>query len=121
MAHHTSYPASFPVECVSDLISIVRGGMDEVLARRSEVALHSWNVAGFALSVTLGNPDGPFHAASSDDEANMAESLNTLNAACCECCAMTTYSAAIDWKAALKFFIEVVLPILLPLILKDNE
>jgi hypothetical protein len=115
---HVAYPAQFPARCVADLIQIARGGLDELRARKAEVGLHAWNIQGFAQSVLLGNPE-PIHGMSSDDEANLLEQLNELNLCVSGAFPSHSYAAAIDWRAALKFFVENVLPILLPLILNS--
>lgn len=117
---HVLYPSSFPTDCVSALIQIARGGKDELIARRAEVGAHVWNIQGFAQSVFLGNPDAPF-AASSGETGDIGERVNELNAACMAASGDTSFAAAkLDWRAALKFFLENVLPYLLPLILKDE-
>ena len=114
---HTLYPAAFPSECIGELIQIARGGMDEIVARKADVGLHGWNIQGFAQAMLLGNPDGPFGALSADEESNLGEQLNELEAAFASAAGKPSdqvYSAGrIDWAKWIKFFIEVILPIIL--------
>jgi peptidoglycan/xylan/chitin deacetylase (PgdA/CDA1 family) len=114
---HVSYPTAFPSECIGDLIQIARGGMDEIIARKAEVGLHGWNIQGFGQAMILGNPEGPFGALSSDEEANLGEQLNELSAAFASATGKPgeqVYAAGrIDWAKWAKFFVEVILPILL--------
>lgn len=128
---HVAYPASFPTECISDLISIVRDGMDELIKRKAEAGLHIWNIQGFAQSVLLGSPDGPFGALSDDDAAeandNLVEFANAFQAQFPDRVSeadlaevkTTEYSGAgaakIDWKKWANFFVTVILPILISL------
>jgi hypothetical protein len=114
---HLPYPTEFPAECIGELIQIARGGMDEIVARKAEVGLHVWNIQGFGQSVLLGSPDGPFHAMSPDEEANIGEQLNELAAAFGSATgqqAEKVYSAGkIDWAKWITFFIQVILPLIL--------
>jgi hypothetical protein len=100
------------------LIQIARGGMDEILARKAEVALHGWNIQGFGQAMILGNPDaGPFQSMAPDEEANLGEQLNELSSAFASATGKPTeqvYSSGrIDWAKWAKFFVEVILPLLL--------
>lgn len=84
---HVSYPVSFPTECVGDLIAIGRGGWDQIIANKSEVGLHFWNLQGWGQATLLGNPDGPFTAMSATDEADLIEELDELREVFRSCCA----------------------------------
>lgn len=125
---HVSYPDSFPLECVSDLIQIGRGGFDEFIVRKAEVGLHSWNIGGFALKVALGDPDAPPIFGSPDEEADVADRLDEFVGVFSSCCADRISAEAmaevkvvregfgagrVDWAKWAKFFLEVVLPIIL--------
>lgn len=131
MAHHTPYPIGFPSECIGDLIQIARGGFDEIVARKAEVGLHSWNITGWGLSVTLGTPDGPFHTMAPEEEADLQERLEEFATEFAACCPDKVSAAAlaevkspvasaapgaprkIDWKKWIKFFVEIILPLLI--------
>jgi hypothetical protein len=114
---HVSYPATFPSECVGSLIQIARGGTEEIAARKAEVGLHGWNLQGYGQSVILGNPEGPFAALSADDEANLGEQLNELasvfGSATGKPSEQVFAAGRIDWKKWAKFFIDVILPLIL--------
>lgn len=111
---HVSYPSSFPLECITDLITIVRNG--ELVTHRAEVGLHGWNIAGFALSMILGNPEGPFTALAPNEEAELAGKVGELYAAFPDA---TQYDAAnfgagkVNWKALLEFALKYLLPLIL--------
>lgn len=119
---HVSYPESFPLECVSDLIQIGRGGMEEILARKSEVGLHFWNVQGFAQKAILGDPDNPIFG-SADDEADAAEQVAEFVSVYSSACGKPETFAAdfgrerrIDWLKLIAFLKEIA-PIILPLLI----
>lgn len=119
---HVSYPAAFPVECIRDLIQIVRGGTDEILARKAEVGLHVWNIQGFAQAMLLGTGEGPFMAMAANDEADLAEQCNELASAVASvkgegfAAEPVGIGGRIDW-AKLIAIVKELLPIILPLIL----
>lgn len=118
---HVAYPSSFPAECVADLISIGRGGLDEIRNRRAEVGLHAWNVLGFAQAMALGNPDnvGDCPCDETEDQA-LADQVNELcilyAAAAGVAYQPATFGARVNW-AQLIAFLKEILPIILPLIL----
>lgn len=125
---HAPYPdAAQATECLMDGIAIVRGGWEQVVAQRSELGKHAWTVGGFGLKVSLGDPDGPF-AMEADAETNLSEHLNEFATAFQSCCADRISAdvlaevksvnegfaaGRIDWAKWAKFFIEVVLPIII--------
>lgn len=49
------YPETLPVDCLSDIVSIVRNGMPA--ERRSELVNCGWTVVGFGLKLGFGDPN----------------------------------------------------------------
>jgi hypothetical protein len=122
---HTAYPSEFPLECISSLIQIGRGGFDEIIARKAEVGLHAWNIQGYGQSILLGSPDGPFTATNEAEEANFAEQANELVAVYQSAmgerspqafAAVGRFERRIDWLKLLAFLKEI-LPLILPFII----
>lgn len=56
MSAFVAYPDELPTHSISQLISIVRAGTDEIVARRAEGLAHAWNIAGYGFRVTVGDP-----------------------------------------------------------------
>lgn len=112
---HVSYPSSFPLECITDLITIVRNG--ELVTHRAEVGLHGWNIAGFALSMIVGNPEGPFAALEPDEEAELATKVEELYAEFPDSPRFDSPAAVgarkVNWKALLEFALKYLLPLIM--------
>lgn len=63
------YPREVPIECIRELIGLLRGG--DVWGRRSAFAKHLWTVQGYVQRLWLGEPISVMGEAEvlSDDEA----------------------------------------------------
>ncbi len=121
---HVAYPSAFPVDCVGEIISIIRAG--EIVAQKAEFANCVWSLQGYAQSVLIGSPNGPFTALDSGEEKELSRRLNELNAECWKMAqekqgvASSEMPTAFDWRAALKWFVQNALPILIPLIFSEQ-
>lgn len=126
---HFLYPQSFPLDCVSELIQIGRGGIDEIVARKAEVGLCLWTIQGYAQAQILGTPDNIYAALSADEEASIAEQLDDMLAvyqgamgaqAGSVFSSMESFGARVNWVQLLRLIREW-LPIILPLILDPQS
>lgn len=65
-----SYPTEIPIDCVREIIRIVREG--ELLTERAAFAQHAWNVQGYLQRVLLGEPQPVIGGASPTDDSALA-------------------------------------------------
>lgn len=64
------YPRELPLDCIREIIRIVRGGMN-----REEIpslAKHVWVTQGYLQGLGLGEPDQVIGAVTCDDESALA-------------------------------------------------
>lgn len=128
MAHHheVTYPENLPIECIRSAIDIFRGGQARIIAERKTLGLDVLNVQAYAMKIFIGAPDEPsatpnFGAVNEDQFTSELREL-------CEAASTATGGGqfstenfgARDWKALLKWFLENVAPLLLPLILENQ-
>lgn len=73
-----SYPATFPVESVGEVVKVLR---KQAPVSKSSLGLHAWNVQGYLQKIILGEPDteaihaGPLNI----DAETLAVGLETLD------------------------------------------
>lgn len=136
MPHHTPYRTEFPSECVMGIITIARGGMNQIRVAKQDFIKHAFEIESFALGVTIGEPPH-IHAAlrsSAPDRVGTAggevktptaQETEQLRECCVECAVAFGRSegqgdfGARDWKALLTWFLANILPLILPLILEE--
>src|SRR5688572_8653978 len=120
--HEASYPASFPSECITSAVSIFRGGRASIVSERQTLGLDIFNVQGYAQRVFIGVPDEPHANFGAVNEAEAGEQVQELCAT--SSAAVGLHGAeqfgAVDWRAALKWFLANIVPLILPLILEDQ-
>lgn len=107
-------------EGLLDAIQILRAG--EVVERKAEFGLDATAVISFGVSVTLGNPN-VFTAGDIDEEAFTAN-ISTLGNLVQEKQGATFAAQNFekrDWKEALKWFMENIAPLLIPLIMSEQS
>lgn len=116
--HEVEYPQQFPVACITSAISIFRGGRAAIVSERQTLGLDVWGVQGYAQRVFIGVPEGP-HTFGEDPQAQplLAELCATSGQALGQ---FGENFGARDWKALLKWFMENIAPLLLPLILEEQ-
>lgn len=81
MGHsHLPYPKSLPLECVTGLLSQLRGGPTSIAANRSLVVKHLWSIGSYGLYMTFGEPNEEqlMGAAAVDQKENALEQLAEL-------------------------------------------
>lgn len=128
MAHHdheVEYPNQFPSTCIASAISIIRGGASSITSQRQVLGLDAYNIGGYAARVFLGMPEGPHAAVAppADEELATAQCRDL-----CEAVASAqgggNFSSenfvARDWRLLLRWFLENIAPLLLPLILEEQ-
>jgi hypothetical protein len=67
--HDVSYPLDPPIDCVREILRIVRSGAS--ISQRAALAKHAWVLQGYLFRVVLGDPDEPrlSFAGANGDEA----------------------------------------------------
>lgn len=118
--HEVSYPVNFPNECITSAISIFRNGRVAIVSERQTLGLDVFNIQGYGQRFIIGVPEGPHSEAAVESEAT--EQLREL--CVCASSALGQFQSedfgARDWKALLTWFLENILPLLLPLILDQT-
>jgi len=129
IGHEVQYPRTAPTDCAMELFGYIRAGT--VAENKAAAALCFWIVLGFILSMLFGNPDGPVFG-STPEESDELAAFNAAVGKINEAVASEQYGTeftepaegtygARDWKKLFDFFVKNVLPIILPLILKDSD
>jgi hypothetical protein len=127
MAHHheLTYPENLPIECIRSAIEIFRGGQARIIAERKTLGLDVLNVQAYGMKIFIGAPDEPSTVPSFGAESEEAATIELRQL--CEAASATgggQFSSenfgARDWKQLLRWFIDNVLPIILPLILEQQ-
>lgn len=91
---HHPYPETLPVECVTEIIGIVRSG--EVREKVDHLANCAWTIAGYGLRVSLGEPQHEETFGSAGDVDQLEECKAALESACSE---QESFGAAADAEA----------------------
>lgn len=71
-----NYPTEIPVDCVREIIRIVRDG--KLLTERANFARHAWNVQGYLQRVLLGEPQGVIGETGPLEDASALAALAVL-------------------------------------------
>jgi hypothetical protein len=132
--HEVFYPSQAPIECITSLVGIMRGGREQIVAQRKTAGLDFWNIQGFAQRVGIGVPDDVHASGASEvkfgsstgDDAPTEEEFETKCRECCEAGLAATGQrfgamdfGKMDWRAAMKWFMTNIAPLIIPLIFEQ--
>src|SRR5687767_10939686 len=75
MAHPPYATLAEATECLIDASRIAFGGWDEIVAQKAAMGQHEHRVQGYIHGVAFGTTDGPFTAASEEEQAAFGAKL----------------------------------------------